>query len=510
MAQRIVECIPNISDGRRSDVIEQVVEAAKKCGIQMLDVSSDPDHNRSVLSFAGDPESVANAAYAVIQTAATLIDLNNHQGEHPRIGATDVVPFVPISGVTIEECAQMARELGQKVASELGIPVYLYEAAAAKPERTNLENIRRGQYEGLKSEIELNPDRLPDFGPAKLGPAGATVSGARSALIAFNVYLTTGDVSIAKSIAKAVRHSSGGFRFVKAAGFLVEGQAQVSMNLTDFRQTPIHRVLETIRSEAGRYGVGVKFSELVGLIPQEALVDAAVWYTQLDMFSHDQVLETRMGSGAAKKIDGPNSAETFLDQVAANTPTPGGGSAAAYTGALAASLVAMVAGNTIGKKKYEPVLAMMQEALVESMALKGALEQGVTQDSDAFDKVMVAIRLPKETDTQAKARTAAIDRATMEAARLPLGVAQKCLLVMELAIKMMMHANVNAISDAASAVALAHAAINASGLNVRINVHGLSEPQTGTDLLMQLAGIESKARILNDAVPAILKDRAGL
>ncbi len=283
----LIECIPNFSEARRPEVIDQIVAAITSVeGARLLDRSSDLDHNRTVLTYAGPPEAVEEAAFRAIKTAAELIDLNNHTGEHPRIGATDVLPFVPLSGATMEDCVAMAKRLGQRVGDELNIPVYLYEAAATRPERTNLENIRRGQYEGLKSEIEIDPDRRPDYGPAKLGTAGATVIGARSPLIAFNVYLTTSEVDIAKKIAKAIRQSSGGLRYVKALGLLVEGRAQVSMNLTNFRETPVGRVVETIRREAQRYGVAIHHSELVGLIPQEALIDAAIWYTQLDQFSH--------------------------------------------------------------------------------------------------------------------------------------------------------------------------------------------------------------------------------
>ncbi len=288
----LIECIPNFSEARRPEIIDRIAAAITSVeGARLLDRSSDLDHNRTVLTYAGSPEVVEEAAFRAIKTAAELIDLNKHTGEHPRIGATDVVPFVPISGATMEDCVAMAKRLGQRVGEELNIPVYLYEAAATRPERTNLENIRRGQYEGLKSEIESNPERKPDYGPAMLGTAGATVIGARNPLIAFNVYLTTSEVDIAKKIAKAIRQSSGGLRYVKALGLLVEGRSQVSMNLTNFRETPLGRVVETIRREAQRYGVAVHHSELVGLIPQEALVDAAVWYTQVDQFSPEQILE---------------------------------------------------------------------------------------------------------------------------------------------------------------------------------------------------------------------------
>src|SRR5215213_6928508 len=355
----LIECIPNFSEARRPEIIDQIAAAITSVeGARLLDRSSDFDHNRTVLTFAGSPFAVEEAAFRAIKTAAELIDLNNHTGEHPRIGATDVCPFVPLSEATMDDCVEMAKRLGERVGHELNIPVYLYEAAATRPDRVNLENIRRGQYEGLKAEIEANPERLPDYGPAKLGTAGATVIGARNSLIAFNVYLTTGDVEVAKKIAKAIRNSSGGLHHVKALGLLVEGRAQVSMNLTNFRETPIARVVEMIRREAQRYGVGIRHSELVGLIPQEALVDAAVWYTQLDAFDKEQILESRL-------FDTSHSAPqpkpvSFIEELAAPTATPGGGSAGAYAGAMGAGLVAMVAGLTIGKKKYADVEAQMQ------------------------------------------------------------------------------------------------------------------------------------------------------
>ena len=293
--KKIVECVPNFSEGRRQPVIDAIVAAiAGVSGVRVLDVQSDADHNRTVVTFVGSPEAVVEGAFQGIATAAQLIDLNHHRGEHPRIGAADVVPLVPVRGVTMEECVALARQLGRRVGEELGIPVYLYEEAATRPDRRNLADIRRGEYEGLKEEILTNPDRAPDFGPARLGPAGATVIGARTFLIAYNVFLTTDNVEIARRIAQAVRHSSGGLRYVKALGLLVDGKAQVSMNLTDFRRTPVHRVVEMIRREAARYGVSIERSELIGLIPQQALLDAAQWYLQLDGFTPDQVLENRL------------------------------------------------------------------------------------------------------------------------------------------------------------------------------------------------------------------------
>jgi glutamate formiminotransferase len=295
MTQKIVECISNFSEGRRLNVIESIENKIRDIpGTLLLDRHVDADHNRTVLTFAGPPDSVAESAFAAIAEAARLIDMDEHEGQHPRIGATDVVPFVPISGISMEGCVELANALGKRVGEELGIPVYLYEQAARRPERENLAKIRKGEYEALKTSIETEEDRIPDFGPRKLGKAGATVIGARPPLIAFNVYLTTQDVDIAKQIARTVRHSSGGLPHVKALGMLVDGIAQVSMNLTNYEDTPIAQVVEAIREEAKRHGVGIRNTELVGLIPQAALVDAAQWYLQLDMFEPDQVLETRL------------------------------------------------------------------------------------------------------------------------------------------------------------------------------------------------------------------------
>jgi glutamate formiminotransferase len=293
--KHIVECVPNFSEGRRQEVIDRIVAAMSGVADGLvLDVESDIDHNRSVVTLIGTPEAVSEMAFLGVAEAAKAIDMDHHRGGHPRMGATDVVPFVPVQGVSMADCVDLARVVGERVGRELGIPVYLYEAAATRPDRQNLADVRRGEYEGLREEIGSNPDRAPDFGPAEMGSAGATAIGARPPLIAYNVYLNTGDVGPAQAIARAVRHSSGGLRFVKALGLLVEGQAQVSMNLTDYRGTPIHRVLELIRNEAARYGLTVTHTEVVGLLPTEALVDAAQYYLQLHGFSSEQLLENRL------------------------------------------------------------------------------------------------------------------------------------------------------------------------------------------------------------------------
>ena len=293
--QPLVECVPNFSEGRRAEVLEAIAAALRAHPpVRLLDVESDADHNRSVFTLVAPPEAMVPAIFDAIKTAASLINLDHHTGEHPRIGATDVVPFVPLRGTDMDQCVALAKELGRRVGEELGIPVYLYERAAARPDRVNLADIRRGEYEGLKAEIQTDPNRKPDFGPTRIGPAGATVIGARPPLIAYNVFLTTGDVEIARRIARSIRNSNGGLRYVKALGLLVKGKAQVSMNLTDFHETPIHQVVELIRREAARYGVAIESSELIGMIPQEALLDAAVWYLQMDNFDPGMVLESRL------------------------------------------------------------------------------------------------------------------------------------------------------------------------------------------------------------------------
>ncbi len=294
---QIVECVPNYSEGRRQEVIDRIVAAMSRVpDIQVLDVQSDLDHNRSVVTTIGAPQAVLESAFQGMSKAAELIDMNHHRGGHPRMGATDVVPFVPVRDVTMEDCVILARKLGERAGTELDIPVYLYEAAAMHPDRRNLAAVRRGEYERLRQEIGVNPDRAPDFGPAVMGSAGATAVGARPPLIAFNVYLNTGDVTPAKAIAEAVRYSSGGLCCVKALGLIVEGQAQVSMNLTDYGRTPIYRVLELIRAEAERYGLCVTRSEVVGLLPAQALLDSARFYLQLRDFSSDQILENRLSN----------------------------------------------------------------------------------------------------------------------------------------------------------------------------------------------------------------------
>ena len=512
MASKLVECVPNFSEARRAEVIDQIVDSISAfSGILILDRHSDLDHNRTVLTFVGDPVAVEKAAFAGIATAARLIDLNQHQGEHPRIGAADVVPFIPISEMTMVECIEMARRLGKRVAEELDIPVYFYEEAAQRQDRRNLEDIRRGEFEGLKELIGSDPYRAPDLGPARLGPAGATVIGAREALIAYNLYLTTSDVSIAEKISRRVRNSSGGFHYVKAIGVLVNGMAQVSMNLTNFHRSPMAQVTEMVRREAQRYGVGIHHGEIVGLLPNQALVNAARYYLQLDAFDNDQVLESRLFNLPASQAQPEKAVSAdFLDLVAEGTPAPGGGSAGAHTAALASALVVMVARLTVGKPKYAAVESECWQVIERGEALRAELTHAVDLDADAFDQILQARRLPKETPAQQENRNAALHASNLHAAEVPLETAHKSLEVLRLAVRMVQIGNINAISDAASGGHLAKAALDAAGLNVRINLLSLEDDIEALSMLDQMKAFTLESDQLLKELEEALKSRSGL
>ena len=500
---RIVECVPNFSEGRRSDVVDHIKEAiASVPGVKLLDAEMDADHNRSVVTFAGKPESVEEAAFRGIERAAQLIDMEEHQGEHPRLGATDVVPFVPISGVTMEECVEMARRLGQRVGSELQIPVYLYEKAATGPERVNLADVRRGEYEGLKEEMETEPHRAPDFGPRRLGKAGATVIGAREPLIAYNVYLNTTDLKVAQAIARAVRHSTGGLRFVKALGLYIEqrGLVQVSMNLTDYRRTPVHRVVEMIRREAQRYGVSVVSSELVGLVPRQALVDAAEYYLQIEDFKGEMVLESHLEQPEVTP-------EPFLDAVSAGTPTPGGGSVAALAGALASALTAMVCHLTLNKRGGEPASEDLEWVLGHAQTLRSELSALVEQDARAYQAVLEAYSKPKGSPQEKEERSAAVQSALERAARVPLQVAEGAVKVLQLLPRLLETGLASAASDVGVAAYMAQAALKGASLNVRTNLRSLQDETLAQGLQEQLTSLEMRSGELMAALEKELAAR---
>jgi glutamate formiminotransferase len=471
----LVECVPNFSEGRDKAKVDAIVEAMKIDGVYLLDREMDSDHNRCVITLVGEREAIQEAATRGVGKAAELIDLNQHQGAHPRMGAADVVPFIPIDGVTIEDCVSIARHVGEQIWKRHQIPVYLYEAAATSPERQNLENIRRGQFEGIRAEIATNPARKPDFGDLKVHPtAGATVVGARKFLIAYNVFLNTPDVEIAKKIAKAVRFSSGGLRFVKGAGFLVRGLAQVSMNLTDFEQTPVHRAFEVVKREAERYGVMPVSSEIVGLIPKKALEQAAEWFLQVENFDSSLILENRLTAVMGGKIAVGGlrgGVEPFIEQLAAPTATPGGGSAAAASGAMAAGLAHMVASMSRGKKAYVQYESQLSTAIARLSQLREELKAAVDADAESYNSVMRAYKQAKESANA----DGLIDTALKQATSVPLGVAERAREVANITEGLKPVTNPNMKSDLTTALALARAATEGALANVEINLESLKD-----------------------------------
>jgi len=448
---KLVECVPNFSEGRRPEVITAIRDAiAAVDGVSVLDVSSDASHNRSVITFVAPTDTAVDAAFAGIKVAAERIDLSKHTGEHPRIGATDVVPFIPLEGSTMEDCIALARALGERVGRELKIPVYLYERAATTPTRENLADVRRGEFEGLREELGKNPARNPDFGPSKIHPtSGAIAIGARPFLVAYNVYLgPASNLQIAKSIAKAVRGSSGGFKYVKGLGLEVDGQAQVSMNLVDTEKTPLHIAFDFVKMRAETEGAQVTWSEIVGLVPEKVLLDTAVSHLRLREFTPAQLLERQV----REVMSGGESVSGFLASVASSNPVPGGGSVAAHAGALAAALTQMVAGLTIGKKKYAAVDSEMKEAALKAVALGNQLTSLVKRDAEAYALVSEAYKLPKEPADAAARRSETVTNALLKAAEVPLETVRAAVEVARLAVFVAENGNTNAVTRGRSSL----------------------------------------------------------
>jgi glutamate formiminotransferase/formiminotetrahydrofolate cyclodeaminase len=483
----LVECVPNFSEGRDKAKVDAIVAAMRLDGVYLLDREMDADHNRCVITLLGEREPIQEAAIRGVGKAAELIDLNAHQGAHPRMGATDVVPFIPIEGASIEDCVAMARHVGAEIWKRYQIPVYLYEAAATTPERQNLEAIRRGQFEGIRADIATNPARQPDFGDPRVHPtAGVMAVGARKSLIAFNVFLSTADVEIAKKIAKAIRASSGGLRFVKGAGFLVRGVAQVSMNLTDFEQTPIHRVFEMVKREAARYGVAPVSSEIVGLIPKKALEAAAEWFLQVENFDSSLILENRLSAvmGGQATVGGLRAGvEPFVEQLAAPTAAPGGGSASAASAAMAAALATMVASMSRGKKAYLQYGPELSDAIVRLGQLREEMQAAIDADAESFNVVMKAYRAAKESADGA----AMIDAALKQATSVPLAVAESADEIASIVAKLRPITNPNMKSDLTTAAALAQAAIAGASANVEINLESIKDAAFAADVRKRAA-----------------------
>jgi glutamate formiminotransferase / formiminotetrahydrofolate cyclodeaminase len=473
---RLVECVPNFSEGRRPEVIDAIVKSITSVSnVYLLGREMDADHNRAVVTIVGAPESIGEAAVRGVRAAMEQIDLTKHRGEHPRLGATDVVPFVPIRGVSLAECVEIAKTAGREIADRLKIPVYLYEAAATRPERTNLENIRRGQFEGLRDEIVTNPDRKPDFGESRVHPtAGAIVVGARKPLIAFNVNLNSANLGIAKHIARRIRFSSGGFRYVKAMGVLLKdrNQAQVSMNLTDFEHTSMELVLETVRREAERYGVTIGSSEIVGLVPQKALERAAEFYLQVENFKPEMVLENRLEQVMSTSSSSMAEAiRPVVNRVASADPVPGGGSVSALTGALGAALGQMAIRITQEKKSFQQHADRYTDALDRLAPYTSALLELVDADSEAYSRVMAAYKLPKGSMDRDKAVQDGLTRATEIPSRTA-NCAAEALRVLE-ELRSIIHANV--ASDLQVGMQMLRASLRGAISNIRTNLSDIKD-----------------------------------
>ncbi len=490
--QTLVECVPNFSEGRQAKTVDAIIQALLAGPeVYLLDKKMDADHNRSVITLVGSLEHIGEAALRGIGKALELIDLNHHQGAHPRLGATDVVPFVPISGVTLQDCVRIAQFVAEETWRRFKIPTYLYEEAARNPERKNLENIRHGQFEGVREEVRTNPGRLPDFGPpfteAHLHPtAGATVVGARKFLIAYNINLNTPDVAVAKAIARKIRASSGGFPCVKAMGVNLKARnlAQVSMNLTDFETTSIGTAFDAVTSEAAAQGIAVVGSEIVGLIPRRALEDAAVHYLKVENYHSKLIVENRLArvleeqlktSAGAPQMKFGDLAKGFVEAVAADTPTPGGGSASALAGAMAAALGEMVCGITLKKKTLAAHHPAVQESRERLARLRHQLMEAVDRDAASYESVLAAFRLPKSTETEQALRAVAVESASKEAAEVPLETAKLAGEVARLVDSLRAITAPQAASDLVVAQHLAGAALQGAVANVRANLPSIKD-----------------------------------
>jgi glutamate formiminotransferase / formiminotetrahydrofolate cyclodeaminase len=496
----IVECVPNFSEGCDRRILDQIIEAILSVpGLCLMDMEMDTDHNRSVVTFVGEKEKVAEGALQAIGRAAALIDLTRHKGSHPRIGATDVVPFIPVRNTTLEECIAIARQVGEEAALRFGIPIYLYEAAATRPERVQLENIRKGQFEGLCQEIAVSPDRYPDFGLPQIHPtAGATVVGARKFLIAYNINLNTSDLSIAKKIAKALRYSSGGLRNVKAMGvdLKARGLAQVSMNLTDYEQTPIHRAFELVKREAERYGASIAGSEIVGLVPQNALDGAAEYYLQIENFRPEIIFENRLQTLLKDQLTLSSlSVTSFLNAVAQTNSVPGGGSVAALAGALAASLGEMVAGFSLSKKDLEEFHPQLRDQRGKFKAAHQALQSAIQQDSAAYVGVETALKMPKASDEEKKLRQAKMQEALQNAALVPMDVSERAAELLQLFRHLEPISNPNLKSDLKTGFWMAQAALGGALENVAINLKSIKDENFSAELEKRVQEVK---RVLAD------------
>lgn len=487
---KLIECVPNFSEGRDMSVVHAIRDRiAAVRGVSVLHTTADASHNRSVITFVAPAEVMVEAALAAIRAARDNIDLTRHIGVHPRIGAADVIPFIPLDGATMDDCIAIARETGRRVGAELGIPVYLYEHAATSPSRRNLADVRRGGFESLLASMPADPERVPDFGPRTLHPtAGAVAIGARPFLVAFNVYIgAASNVPAAREIARAVRESSGGLPGVKALGLEVDGQAQVSLNLVDIERTGLATAYAAVEREARARGLEVVWSEVIGLVPESVANDITSRALKLrdDIGTHilERLLLARTGQTLSQ----------YISSVGDSDPFPGGGSVAAITAALATALVAMVAGLTTGRERYQSVEDDMSALHSGARALASELEGLATLDSEAYARVVDARRLPHDDAESLSRREKAIRLALLDAIAVPLAVARSAALVAKLALDVATRGNANAVTDAGVAALLASAACTAAGYNVRINAASLRDPSEAEPSVQQAIALANSA-----------------
>lgn len=555
---KLVECVPNFSEGRDQEKIRAITQEIEKTpGVKLLDVDPGESTNRTVVTFIGSPEGVKEAAFRAIAKAAEVIDMTKHRGAHSRIGATDVCPFVPVSEITMEDCIALAHEVAERVARELGIPVYLYEEAAQKPERQNLATVRAGEYEGLPEKLK-DPAWAPDYGKPVFNPrSGATVIGAREFLIAYNVNLNTRDRRLAHEIALGLRESGrakrdeagnivkddsgktvnlpGKFKHIKAVGWYIEdyGIAQVSINFTNYKVTPVHVVFDEAIREAEKLGLRVTGSELVGLIPKEAMLMTGRFYLEKQGKSpgvpEKELIRTAVRSlglndvapfDVEKKIieyqfkeSAPSlvrlTLREFTDELSLDSPAPGGGSTAALCGALSAALSSMVANLTIGKKGYEDVQAELKEAAVKAQSAKDEMLRAIDEDTRAFNKVMEAFRLPKGTEEQGREKEVAIESAYVKATRVPLGVLDKSASLLELAKTAAFKGNKSSLSDAGVAALVAEAAAVGAHYNVLINLPNIRDEIFREDVKRKAQSFLEKAHKLATEVRDFVMQELG-
>lgn len=542
--ERLIECVPNFSEGNDAALIKSITDEIEKTdGVKLLDVDPGKATNRTVVTFVGSPEAVVEAAFHAIKKASELIDMSKHKGEHPRMGATDVCPLIPLSGITAEETVKYANQLGERVGKELGIPVYLYEYAQPNKERSNLSVIREGEYEGFSGKIK-KPEWKPDYGPAELPVrSGATVIGVRDFLVAYNVNLNTTSVRRANAVAFDIRergrvvkdakgndvHIPGALKSVKAIGWYIEeyGQAQVSINLTNINITPVHIAFEEVCKSAQNRGMRVTGSELVGLIPLQSMLDAGKYFLKkqnrstgvseselihiavkslgLDDLSEfhpcKKIIEYRMKNESDNALQNLT-VKAFADMTASESPAPGGGSVSAYLGALGAALGTMVANLSATKKGWEPRLEEFSNWAEKGQFIKDKLLKAVDEDTAAFNRIMAAFGMPKNTDAGKQARKDAINNATIAAIEVPYKVMQLSLESMQLIKAMAESGNPNSVSDAGVGALCARAAVSGAHLNVKINAGGLSDKSSVDKLLKDAEKIEKEALKLESEILA--------